>query len=171
MAATSWPPNAGFQATKRPLSTSRATASLVSPALSRTAVRPLTSRPHVVLGDKIAHGFTDSPHAAAALAASCSSTPIFCESKSIIESAPHDPRGSFSPLKSSAITSPSISSPKPVAALSNSWVNSARSGSTNTPITSPVLGVRGGGILAGANKSSGGNFLSSAPRRVSAAIA
>ena len=59
MAATSWPPNAGFHAHRRALSsTSSATASPVSPAPRRAAARDATSRPHAVLGARIAHGAT-----------------------------------------------------------------------------------------------------------------
>ena len=63
IAATSWPPNAGFHATRRPSSpTSRSTASPVSPAPSRAAARAATSRPHAVLGARTAHGACSSAH-------------------------------------------------------------------------------------------------------------
>ncbi len=48
IAATSWPPNAGFHATSRSSSTSSSTASPVRPAPRRAATRDATSRPHAV---------------------------------------------------------------------------------------------------------------------------
>ena len=55
IAATSCPPNAGFHAIRRPSESSRSMASPVSPAPSRAAARPATSRPHAVLGASTAH--------------------------------------------------------------------------------------------------------------------
>ena len=56
IAATSWPPNAGFHATSRSSSRSSSTASPVRPAPRRAATRDATSRPHAVEPVRIAHG-------------------------------------------------------------------------------------------------------------------
>ena len=56
IAATSWPPNAGFHATSRSSTRSSSTASPVRPAPSRAATRDATSRPHAVEPVRIAHG-------------------------------------------------------------------------------------------------------------------
>ncbi len=56
IAATSWPPKAGFHAMRRSPSSSKPTASPVRPAPIAAAVRLATSRPHAVLGANIAHG-------------------------------------------------------------------------------------------------------------------
>ncbi len=56
IAATSWPPNAGFHATSRSPSRSSSTASPVRPAPSSAATRDATSRPHAVDPVRMAHG-------------------------------------------------------------------------------------------------------------------
>ena len=64
MAATSWPPKAGFQDSSRPPSTSTSTASPVNPAPRRAASRAATSRPHSVPGASTAQGRASAAHAA-----------------------------------------------------------------------------------------------------------
>ena len=86
IAATSWPPNAGFHAISRPSSTSRSTASPVRPASRRAATRDATSRPHAVEPVMIAHGAAVPAQLTTAVATSSST---FAAASCTISSAPH----------------------------------------------------------------------------------
>ncbi len=89
IAATTWPPNAGFQAIRRPSAALRSTASPTRPAPIAAAVRPATSRPQIVPGAKIAHGGSTQARSVRA-AANTSSTRAFATATA--RSAPHAAR-------------------------------------------------------------------------------
>ena len=87
IAATNWPPNAGFHAISVSPSTVRSTASPVSPARSCAATRAAISRPDIVPANSSAQGRAVPHHVDSAPATSSSTVEPISGST---ESAPHE---------------------------------------------------------------------------------
>src|SRR5207302_617077 len=167
MAATTCPPKAGFQATSRPSSTSKPTASPVRPAPSRAAARAATSRPQAVLGASTAHGPACSAHSATAPATSSApSTTPGGPVSTTSSSAPQAPsrEAAASPGSASATTWPSSSSASSAAVLSSSWATWGRSASRTTATAGPA-GFPGRGTAPPRTPPAPSARPASAPRR------
>src|SRR5487761_2657620 len=106
--ASSWPPKAGFQATRRPLAISIDEASPVRPELVAAQKRAATSRPHELDGASKIDGLISVAIATTASAAASALMRSFALSR-ITRSAPYPPRSissGASPL-ANAYTEPS----------------------------------------------------------------
>ena len=136
ISATSRPPNAGLNATRRPSRASSPIASPVRPAPSRAASRAAASRPHAVPGASTAHGDSRAKYPASILA--MSSAPVVPACLMTL-SAPWLLSASQSSTTSTDRTArPPMEAARPAAAPSSSAVTRWRPGSPSTTTSPPA---------------------------------